>query len=146
MSQQVSMKMKSPRTLKFSKRKPLVWYFIRRKFPATDPEKIVIAFGDTIYTKWPINSDLTVHEAVHLRDQKYSNFHAWIWWWRYLRNPKFRMEQELRAYRMQYKFLTQGIKDKNHLDKRLRIMAKTLSGDTYGRLMGVNEAMKLISL
>lgn len=127
-----------------TKGKPFVWRWIKKKFPDTDPEKIVIAFGKKIYSEHPITPDLHVHEMVHLRRQKYSVLYA-LWWWRkYLTNVKFRAEEEALAYRTQYQFLKKNIKDKNALSRAAANMSATLSGPIYGSILTKSQARKII--
>lgn len=129
---------------KVRKGKPFIWRWIKKEFPGTDPEKIVIAFGDTIYTEHPISQDLLVHEHVHLRRQKYSKIYA-LWWWRkYLTNVKFRAEEEAVAYRTQYQFVKKNVTDRNALSHAASQMANMLSSNLYGSILTKSQARKLI--
>src|SRR3989304_1332950 len=71
-----------------------------------NPNKNTIyTYGETVYI--PSGADLTVdliaHEQTHIDQQ--SSKDPQKWWEIYLKDPKFRLEQELEAYRNQYKTL-----------------------------------------
>ena|SRR3990167_2183881 len=69
-------------------------------------------FGDTIY--YPegkeVPDDVQVHEKVHIEQQnKYSS--PEVWWTKYLLDKEFRLEQELEAYALQYKWVREQYED-----------------------------------
>jgi len=100
----------------------------------------VFTYGDTLYnpTGLPISDDLMAHEEVHAKQQTNPE----EWWSRYLSNPEFRLEQELEAYRAQYKSLA----DRPRPERRwfLREFAKNLSSKLYGGIINKAKAEELI--
>lgn len=124
---------------------------ILKVFPQLEKDKrVVFCYGDTIYAPGGargITPDLEAHEAVHMRQQVY----GWLgtgpkrWWKKYLKDPKFRLEQELEAYRAQYQFYKEVVSDdRNKVNALLLKIAGHLSGPIYGNLISTSEAVKLI--
>lgn len=105
--------------------------------------KCVWTFGDTIFNPHGGNVDplMELHEAVHADQQGDSPA---TWWDKYFRDEKFRFEQELEAYRMQYKHAALKIKDRNQRFRYLNALAVDLSSPIYGSLCTTSEARKLI--
>ena len=72
---------------------------------------LCVAYGDTIYHTQSLHPSVLVHESVHLNRQK----DPVQWWESYLRDSKFRFTEELLAFRTQYKYLKDTVKDRNEL-------------------------------
>ncbi len=105
-----------------------------------DLDRTVFAYGDTIYSDFPISSNLLAHELTHIFQQ--IKMGADIWWEKYLKNKKFRLSQEVEAYQQQYKVIENSDSDNAsyYLDK----LARDLSGKLYGFIVSYDEAVKLI--
>jgi len=109
---------------------------ITQIFPVDD--KIILTYGDTIYFDKELSYHLVVHELTHCLQQTNPE----KWWDEYLKNPKFRLIQELEAYQNQYfcskrvDFLNSGF--------LLEKIAEDLSSDLYGKIISFEEAKKLI--
>lgn len=110
----------------------------------------VFAYGDAIYNpnNVPITPDLEVHEGVHMRQQQRPTgtflrdiIGAKRWWIKYINDPKFRLEQEIEAYRAQFAFICKVVKDKNRRHKILLKIGEFLSGPLYGNLITKKQAM-----
>lgn len=111
---------------------PIVaWFFPKARHNSQG--EAVFPFACTIYAPSGItHHPLVVHEAIHLRQQRFSRFWA-VWWWiQYIYSPKFRVEQEIEAYRGQYREYKKTVKDRNYLDRYARILAEDLTGGLYG--------------
>lgn len=104
----------------------------------------VFTVGETIHTKQPIPKDLMVHELTHVRQQRDFEGGYEEWWNRYLEDPKFRYTQELEAYRAQYGWIKHNVKDRNQAHKLFMLIAQQLSGEMYGKVVTLQEAMKAI--
>lgn len=113
-----------------------------RRFGASFDDGTVFTHGDTIHTKYPISDDLFVHESTHAKQQ--SLYGIIDWWDRYFIDDKFRLEQELEAYRAQYKFMASREKDRNALHKFLHRISTDLSSDLYGKCITYQEALNKI--
>lgn len=105
-------------------------------------DDVIFCYGDTIYnpSKKTITEDLMLHEEVHKRQQ---GGLPDAWWFRYLRDEQFRLEQELEAYGVQYSLVkskTSGKLREWILDK----MAEALSGKVYGNLLNFAQAKSKI--
>ena len=122
---------------------------IIKAFPEVKGDKLVIfTYGDTVYApggKIGITPDIEVHEAVHIKQQKELGFMGpRRWWKKYLVDPEFRLEQELEAYRAQYKFITKTVKDRNEKLRCFNRFVAYLSGPTYGNLIPPSTAAELL--
>lgn len=103
----------------------------------------VFAYGDTLYnpTGGPISEDLMKHEQVHEQQQQALGVENW--WSLYLEKPTFRLEQELQAYREQYKAIQTMPRAARRY--KTREMARNLSGKMYGNIINFEEALELIT-
>lgn len=115
-------------------------------FPAIVGKPVVFAYGDTLYnpTGAIIPPDLKVHEETHELQQKEYRGGASQWWKQYLFSPDFRLDQEAKAYRAQYKYLL-GTESRQVARAGLRKFVKDLSGAIYGHICSAELAEKLIT-
>lgn len=120
----------------------LVWESCHYYFNLEN-EKPVFTYGDTIYNphNCPIDELVVAHECVHQIQQGEKPDE---WWDRYFKDKDFRLDQELAAYRVQYRVAKDVIKDRNAVAKLLFDMARVLSGPVYGNLLSHVEATKKI--
>ena len=86
-----------------------------------------------------ITPDLMVHELVHIAQQK--EYGVEKWWERYIGDGSFRVSQEIPAYQSQYKHFTWKVKDRNRLARILQELANELSGELYGNVISLQEAL-----
>lgn len=107
---------------------------------------MVFTYGDDIYIPFKTAKTppehLIAHEYVHSLQQK--KVGPDFWWNKYLKNPDFRKEQELEAYRFQYQNLKEN---HNHKSRRyiLKNLAEDFSSPAYGNIVTFEEAKKLIT-
>ena len=106
-------------------------------------ERTIFAYGDTIYAPSGETppQDLIVHEETHSRQQG-DNPEAW--WYRYATEPYFRLDQEVEAYAMQYKFICKKVTDKNQRFRILMQLANVLSSPVYGSMVSTMGAHNMI--
>lgn len=110
-------------------------------------EETIIAYGDKIFVKGKtMTSDLLVHELTHCERQNFSVDSAKRWFEMYLRDEKFRLQEEVIAYRRQYQFCCKVYKDRNKRNAILIALAKELSSARYGGIIKVSEAMECLQL
>jgi len=112
---------------------------IKRIFPHYKNHKPVFSYGNTIYNPFKIKltPDLERHEQVHSERQ---GEYPEVWWYRYLTDKEFRLEEELVAYGEQLKFAkNNGVRGKLY-DWAKENMAQALSGELYGNLISYGEA------
>lgn len=109
----------------------------------TPAEGMVFTYGDTIYNPSGayVADHLQIHEQVHMAQQKKPE----TWWNKYLIDPRFRLEQELEAYRAQYKFAEKAIKDRNQRARFLHAIASDLASKSYGGIISYLEAIEGIT-
>lgn len=127
---------------KTSIEKPLIYDKLKEKFGVNWHDGIIIADGDTIHCKYEIPPEKTIHELVHLKQQE--KIGKDLWWELYLSQDSFRLEQETEAYKKEYSFIRDNIKDRNVRFEFLYEMARNLSSEQYGRLCTGDEAIALI--
>ena len=101
----------------------------------------VFTYGDTCHAIKPIPDWLVPHEKVHVIQQ--SLITPKVWWEKWLADPNFRFEQELEAYRVQYKWVCEN-KSESEAKKLLSDFANNLSGAMYGNIINYHKAMKKI--
>ena len=124
---------------------PPNYKIIKKAFNLGDHENVIFTYGDELYVpqgeKTKLDNPLMKHEETHSRQQLAMGA---SWWWdRFLSEPQFRLEQELEAYREQYKAMS-GLSP----DKRagyLTHIARDLSSEIYGNLMSFEQAVQVIT-
>lgn len=116
---------------------------IRSHFNISGLDYIVYTYGQKIFVpsgnKMP--DELIKHETTHGEQQK--KMGPKKWWDKYLADPEFRLEQELEAYRAQWRFLATA--SRQYRKFVLRRISKDLSGRMYGNMLTREEAQKLIT-
>lgn len=139
--------------MKIKYEEPPIWASVKTAFDFNE-KTTIFTFGDTIYNPAGLNvtEDLQVHEGVHEKQQAAMNVMGKLgparWWKKYIKDPEFRFEQELEAYRAQYKFAARNIKGREQLHQYCVMLARHLMGPMYGNLQkgGLFEIMRLIKL
>lgn len=103
---------------------------------------IVFTYGDTVYVPSgnPLPPDLEAHEQVHVDRQSTPD----EWWAKYLTDVQFRLDEELAAYRAQYKYAVEHY-SRAYRRELLTHMTKDLSGAMYGKIITRKEAIALIT-
>lgn len=133
---------KNQKLAKFSTKPPFFAWILRWRF-GFDFEKHVVAFGDTIHSKYQIPSDLFEHECAHLEMQGYSKVRAVAWWARYLFSKKFRMREEVLGYGAQLRHIDGALREKHEahkFDMYYDRAADELSSHLYGHMCTYGEA------
>lgn len=124
---------------------------IAKAFPVVLTQKgIVYTYGGAIFNPddCPIDEPLGLHEATHsLQQDKFGSGSRGPerWWKQYLKDPKFRLEQELEAYRNQYRRYCELNLDRNRRARFLNRIALDLASPQYGSVISLAEARKAIA-
>lgn len=127
--------------MKCSTEPPPVYERAKELWGVTMESGVVFTYGDTCHVITGLLPDwLEAHEIVHTKQQTDPK----AWWEKYFIDPQFRLEQELEAYKAQYKWIEKHIKDKNTRFKWLNKFATDLSSPMYGGIITKREAMNLI--
>ncbi len=112
---------------------------------------VYFTFGDKIYNPKgkDISPALMAHEQVHC-DRQGDDVDGW--WRKYIDDPKFRLEEELAAHRVEYQFIAADPASKKPVpgfrskaDYYLIQIAGRLSSPLYGNLITLAEARKAIA-
>lgn len=118
---------------------------IKARFAIRPEDRVIFTYGDTIYNPGghPIeqNPDLIAHEEVHTRQQ---GSDPAGWWERYLIDDSFRLNQEIEAYRVQYRKFKTMTRDRQAIALLAHNIAKVLSGHIYGNIIDYYEARQRI--
>lgn len=110
------------------------------------PPGTVYAYGDTIYAPHlsasGLPGHLIVHETVHFGQQRAAGGPD-AWWRRYIDDPAFRLEQELEAYRAQYRSVAQLPRPERR--EILAHICKSLASRMYGGIVTKDQARQLVT-
>ncbi len=122
---------------------PPFWNKILAAGMRPDPKNTVATYGDILYNPGchEISTHLMAHEETHTVQQGDSPD---AWWDKYLKDPKFRLEQEIEAYANQYASYCKKQNRHERQWKYLVSLAEFLSGRMYDNLLSLEEAMEII--
>mgnify|MGYP001613393791 FL=1 len=128
--------------MKIKKSYPPNIEMIKRYFVSI-PNTVVFTYGDTLYnpSRGFVSKDLLAHEKTHTVQQ---GIDPEGWWIGYLTDDLFRLNEELEAYRNQYKFFKNTCKIKSRIPILLERIAKDLSSNIYGNIIDYDGAIKAI--
>ena len=130
---------------RFFNKKPWFWPLWRCFFPAADWNFAIFTLGNRIYSKDPITHlPSAIHEYTHCEQHKHSVLRGILWYYKYIRYPKFRVEQELVAYRNQYNSFKSLCPDRERVSKYAVRLAKDLSSEFYNNCIRFSEALDKI--
>lgn len=129
--------------LKISSEVPPIYEKLHELFGVEWERGLIITYGDTIYTKdGRLSPALQRHEATHVRQQ--TKMGAEIWWEKYLSDPNFRKSQEAEAYRNQWQFIKQTVKNREDAFRKKLAIVGDFSGPMYGHICTSAEANQLL--
>ena len=131
--------------MKIKRKLPPFWFILHWFFPNANPKTICVAWGDTLYTYGELTPDLLEHEKVHLQRQRHSKVIGIFWIARYVLSRKFRLNEEVLAYKAQWNFTEKWVKDRNWRFKCLIHLIDELSSSLYGNLCTKDKAKPLIT-
>jgi len=126
--------------MKIKRKKPFLAYILAFKFPMILEDTTTMVWGDTMYRangNDNLQDHFLAHEQTHIRQQK-NKLNGIIWWIKYSFSKQFRLNQEIEAYRKQYKVLGDP--------RLLHQIATDLSGRLYGNIISYDEAVRSIKL
>lgn len=112
---------------------------IVQAFPEVkDNPDVVFSYGEYIYNPAgnPLPTHLEVHENVHQRQQE---GRVKEWWNIYLTSPQFRLEQELEAYSVEYRYI-QSTENNKTAKAFLDYASSMLSSPIYGNIINFYQA------
>lgn len=103
------------------------------KFSIT--KETIFAYQNTIFTNYDLPDDLLAHELKHCERQNKFGAEAWIK--QYLKYPRFRLSEEIIAFKSQLSSIT----DRNTRNE-VRIKAvRSLASALYGNIVSEKEAL-----
>jgi hypothetical protein len=122
--------------------RPPMWDEIDAAFKV-EGKPVIFAWGDKIYNPegGEITPELVAHEEVHGERQ---GADVRGWWERYIKDPHFRLAEEVPAHRAEYRhFCTRSI-DRNARALYAHAVALRLCSPLYGRMVSLKEAIALV--
>ena len=128
--------------MKLSADKPPIYKRLKEVFGISWSNGIIITYGDTVHCKYMLNADKMVHEKVHTIQQ--TKMDKDLWWEKYISDPKFRLEQEVEAYKAEAHYIQKHIGDRNTRAKLLDCIYKDLSSSMYGNVVTYSGAKELL--
>lgn len=115
----------------------------RERFPIN--ADTVFVYIDTIYTNIDeLPYDVFFHELKHLEQQEEYGPLNWLNF--YWKSPKFRLDQELEAYRYQLDKVKELTNDRQEHFNILTECARNLSSELYGKLCTYQQAVDKLSI
>lgn len=132
--------------MRLSTDKPPIYDRARELFGLKDGDNTFFTYADTIYnpSNAPMPQDLIVHEETHGHQQNMDETVAKLWWERYLRDPRFRIEQECEAYAMQYRYIAKLTPNREKRARYLYELGGMLAGPMYGNVVTHTQAVQMI--
>ena len=125
-----------------SKEQPNIYPLLHQAFGVEWENGIIITYGDTVHCKYDLTPDKIAHEQVHVDQQRAQG--KLFWWSMYLFSSKFRLDQELEAYRAEAAFIKERVRDRNLRAKCITDICRDLSGPMYGNIITFDEAKKIL--
>lgn len=119
--------------MKIVTKKPWFWGIVQYFYPDAHWGKVVLAFGDTIYSqKYPLSKAEMAHEEVHLRQHLHSKFVAFFLAIYSRLNIRYYLRCEIEAYKAQ-----------NEVERNPEMYARHLSSPVYNNIISYEDALKL---
>lgn len=133
--------------------RPPMWDLIDKTFHVAG-KAILFAWGDRIYNPMGVTvpKELHAHEEIHgERQLAYAGCGPLTaedcvlnWWRLYIKDPAFRLAEEIPAHRAEYLSFCKRHADRNSRAKMLSMISMKLAAPLYGSLVTHAEARKLI--
>ena len=123
-------------------KKPPCWVLVSTYYPQA--LRGPITYGTSIFAPkgFYMDTPRIIHEYYHMAQQKvYGSPQKW--WERYVKDPGFRLQQELPAYQIQYRDISHHIHDRNRLYNIAHSFAKELVTLSDNKI-GLNEAINYV--
>lgn len=123
---------------------------ISKAFPEVLKRRgVVYTYGGIVFNPddGPIDECLGLHEACHSLQQEKLGKGAKgpdKWWKKFITDPKFRKEQELEAFAVQYRRYCELNSDRNKRASYLMKLAGNFASPVYGSVVTQQEAVQLI--
>lgn len=134
--------------------KPPIFDELLKVFPEAGEPGVIFSWGDKIYNPsgYPIPPQLMAHEAVHGERQigaidADGDIDGFVrgWWASYMKEPHFRLQEEILAHRVEYKEYCKLTKDREQRVRYLHRMCIRLAGVLYGNLITYMDARRAIT-
>ena len=100
----------------------------------------IFAYDHKIFSNNDLPEHLIIHEKTHHKQQDRDGLQFWVY--NYLHDKKYRLIQEIEAYKEQLK----SINDRNFRAKIWIESAKTLSSPLYGNIVSYQEALNILKI
>lgn len=107
---------------------------------------VVFTYGGTIFVPGgeTLSLALRAHEAAHSERQTTDVKQIESWWRKYIKDPEFRLAEEIPAHRAEYREYARLHRDRNMRSEMLRKIAQRLASPLYGNLVKFREAKAFV--
>lgn len=131
--------------MKLKIKKPFLAKILKLKFKEITKSTTIMVWGNTSYGANKLSADLIKHELTHIKQQRGSKLYGLWWWFKYVVSVKFRLSQEIEAYRNQYQCFCRNVRNESQRREFLELKARDLSGEMYNNSITFEEALKQIN-
>jgi hypothetical protein len=130
--------------VKFSKQKPPIYEKCEEMFGVKWKKGIIMTYGDTVHCKYKLKEPKITHESVHVDQQM--KIGKEDWWSRYFEDDKFRLDQEVEAYRAEIKWIRHNVKGMDLKSRMIEKIVQDISSEMYGNMVSEKEALELLDV
>lgn len=102
--------------------------------------RTIFAWNNAIYTNYALPNDLLIHERTHLEQQKREGLEHWVK--NYLKDPKYRLRQEIEAYKHQLS----TVRDRELRNKIRLESIDNLCSSLYGNILTREKAQLIFKV
>jgi hypothetical protein len=130
---------------KYSKEPPEIWPEIEKRFGVKWGPGVAVTYAGVIHCEGELAPDADTHEFMHVQQQAVYKDGPRAFFDRFMTDRDFREEMEVEAFRTQWTYIRQYVKDRNDRARALEVMAGQLAGPMYDLGISTSKARHLIS-
>lgn len=109
---------------------------------------VIFSWGSTVYVlngNGVLTPSLRAHEQVHGDRQTDDTAKIEAWWKSYLADPEFRLAEEIRAHREEFRTYCKNTPDRNRRARQAHTIAQRFASPIYGGIISFKKAKEAIS-
>lgn len=131
--------------MQFSQEKPVNYPHIEEKFGKDLWDRgVVITYAPAIHSKnRSISPQIIHHEEVHIRQQLAYPGGPAAWWREYIRNDKFRLQEELEAHKAEAAYVRTNVHNRKKSEAAIDYIRHSIATN-YAGIISLSEARRLI--
>ncbi len=123
---------------------PPLYKEIATTFNLRIDDPVIFSWGDRVYSPHDekLHPALVVHEAVH-GERQGKDREILLWWERYMRDPMFRLREEIPAHQAEYRWFLENSSRRGRR-RALKQIAKRLASPLYGNVVRRRQAEAIL--